>query len=102
MHRRGVEATSGGRPVTGARYLRTALRALDTGSAADGNGAAVARQRGRILISLALAEAEQGHTERGFALLDEARGLLPPAEHGVLLQQTGLLMLRLGRVDEAL
>ncbi len=104
LHRQGVEATSGGRPVAGATYLRRGLRALDADTAAVGAAAAaaVARQRGRLLISLALAEAEQGHTERGFALLEEARALLPPAEQGVLLQQSGLLMLRLGRVDDAL
>ena len=53
--------------------------------------------RGRILISLAWAEAERGNVELGFSLLDEAAPLIPAALHGVLHGQRGLLLRRTGR-----
>ncbi len=85
--------------MLGARQLRRALRVLENAAVV---GAESSRLHGRILISLALAEAEQGRTDLGFTLLDEAATLLPAGEHGVLLQQAGLMLLRLGRVENAL
>ncbi|MFD1044531.1 bifunctional lysylphosphatidylglycerol synthetase/lysine--tRNA ligase LysX, partial [Kibdelosporangium lantanae] len=43
-----------------------------------------------------------GNTERGFALLDRADALATPATEGLLLQQRGLLLVLVGRMDDAL
>jgi tetratricopeptide (TPR) repeat protein len=123
LHRRGVAETAAGRPAAGARYLHAALRltaaptgapgtgpagregtgtANGTGGATNGMAAQLRETTARVLISLAHAEAEQGRTERGLALLDEAAGLLPADRRALLLQQRGLLLLRLGRADDAL
>ncbi|MEN3360683.1 MAG: hypothetical protein V7637_4665 [Mycobacteriales bacterium] len=113
LHRMGVDATGDGRPVVAARHLRAGLVLLDrldgtnrsastrTAVAPDHASRAQTLQA-RLLISLALAEAEQGRTGAGLLLVDQAAPLLPAADHGVLLQQKGLLMLRLGRVDDAI
>src|SRR5262249_6306390 len=53
--------------------------------------------RGRILVSLAYAEAEQGNITEGWRLLDEAEALVPPRERGVLFSQRALLFIRTGQ-----
>ncbi|GAA5010798.1 CHAT domain-containing protein [Actinopolymorpha pittospori] len=107
----GVEATAGGRPDVGTRTLRSGLRLLGWSAAGSGDvhppteldsdphrNALAAR----LLISLAHAEAEQGHGPLGFGLLDLAATVVAPAEEGILLQQRGLLLLRAGHLEEAL
>jgi tetratricopeptide (TPR) repeat protein len=89
-HAAGVAASADGRPSVAVRQLRIALREAGTGPAA-------AHLRGRILISLAWAEAERGNVELGFSLLDEAAPLIPAALRGVLHGQRGLLLRRTGR-----
>jgi hypothetical protein len=89
-HAAGVAASSDGRPAAAVRQLRIALREAGTGQAA-------AHLRGRILLSLAWAEAERGNVELGFSLLDEAEPLIPAAQRGVLHGQRGLLLRRTGR-----
>jgi tetratricopeptide (TPR) repeat protein len=91
-HERGVAAT--GHPADAVQLLTGALGLLST---VDGAGEAT----GRVLLSLAHAEAEAGHTRRGLARLDQAERLLPHAR-GLVLQQRGLMLLRLGREREAL
>src|SRR4051794_18559979 len=56
----------------------------------------------RLLNSLAAAEAALGNTERGFALLDQADALAPNDTVGLLKQQRGLLLVLVGRMDDAL
>jgi hypothetical protein len=85
-HAAGLAASADGRPAEAVRQLRLALR--DVGPD---------QQRGRILISLAWAEAERGHVELGFRLLDEAEPLIPERDRGVLHGQRGLLLRRTGR-----
>src|SRR5882762_7995120 len=76
LHRLGVEATALGQPAVAARHLRKALRLLGVPLGARPVAAwesAPSPERdviaARILTSLAHAEAEQGRTSLGFALL---------------------------------
>jgi hypothetical protein len=48
----------------------------------------------RLLMSLAHVEAEQGRTEYGLRLLDQAGPMTAPGDRGVLLSQRGLLFVR--------
>ena len=82
LHRRGIDAINRGRPVLGARSLQAGLRLLGWPVPAGEQQAPTLTAR--LLISLALAEAAQGNTPRGFALLDQAAALLPPEQGGVL------------------
>lgn len=91
LYVKGVSATADMRPAVGARLLRAAL--------AEGVEGA---DRGRVLVSLAHAEAEQGRVDLGLRLLDEAQPLLPPPRLGVLFGQRGLFLLRTGRNELAL
>src|SRR5207248_5999105 len=87
-------------PVAAVRYLRRGLALLGwTGPDDKPDSPHLA---GRLLVSLAHAEAERGRVPFGLALLDEAERLLSGDGLGVLLQQRGLLLLRLGRTAEAL
>ena len=103
MHAAGVQATANGRPAVGARHLRRGLHRLGWSEPARA-GAEVFHPHlvARLLISLAHAEAEQGRTRKGFALLDTALTYVAPADRGVLVQQRGLLLQRTGRAAEAL
>src|SRR6185312_8005323 len=102
LHLRGVAATSDGRPAAGARHLRKGLALLGwhdrTAWAGSTRDALVAR----LLISLAYAEAELGHTRYGFDLLDTAEHLVDPGDRGVLLQQRALMLYRTGHYTEAM
>jgi hypothetical protein len=100
LHAAGMAASADGRPAVAARQLRAALHALDT--AAGVPDRAAVELRGRILVSLAWAEAERGRIEAGFRLLDEAEPLLPAGQRGVLFGQRGLLLRRTGRDELAL
>jgi hypothetical protein len=109
LHRLGVEATALGRPAVAARHLRKALRLLGVPLGAR---PAVAWESApspdrdviaaRILTSLAHAEAEQGRTSLGFALLVRCEPLVAPADRGKLFGQRGLLLLRTGQARAAL
>jgi tetratricopeptide (TPR) repeat protein len=92
-----VAETAAGRPAAGARRLRSALRLLDR----EGDDPEAVALTGAVLVSLAHAEAEQGRGRHGLELLDRAEELLP-GRRGLVLQQRGLLLLRMGRTDEAL
>ncbi len=94
LHDAGVRATADGRPAVARRQLRAAMRLLP--------GADEPELRGRVLVSLAHAEAEQGRVRVGLRLLGEAASLLPPERRGVLYGQRGLLNLRTGRRQDAL
>jgi tetratricopeptide (TPR) repeat protein len=103
-HRRGVQAGASGRPVAGARHLRTGLLLLGW---EESGGQPVVRQEhrpvaARLLISLAHLEAEQGRTEHGLRLLGLAEEMTAPADRGILLSQRGLLLMRTWRIGEAL
>ena len=98
----GIAATTAGRPEDGAALLRSALSTARRAVPEPGGDEPPGALAGRILVSLAHAEAEQGRVERGERLLAEAAGLLPDSELGVLYGQRGLLLLRLSRHQEAL
>jgi hypothetical protein len=101
LHIDGVAANAKGQPLVAARLLRAALRQLDAPEAQDVE-AAGDELRGRVLVSLAHAEAELGHVESGFRFLAEAELLLPVEQQGVLRGQRGLLLLRTGRDSDAM
>ncbi|MBP2319872.1 tetratricopeptide (TPR) repeat protein [Kibdelosporangium banguiense] len=88
LHQRGLNALNRGRPLLGARAFRAGLR--------------IAPDDVRLLNSLAAAEAALGDTEQGFALLDRADALATADTKGLLLQQRGLLLVLVGRMDDAL
>jgi len=96
LYARGRRAATDMRPVQGARLLRAALRCLEAAAAEP----ATAALRARILIGLAYAEAEQGHVELGWQLLDEAEPLLAGRQRALVWSQRGLLHMRTGE-DEA-
>lgn len=94
LHSRGVAATASGRPASGAGHLRRALDLL-------GPDPKDRELRGRILLSLAYAEAEQGHVTRGRQLLDEAADWLA-ADSTYLHAQRGVFLIRIGHWREAI
>ncbi|MFD0599467.1 CHAT domain-containing protein [Catellatospora coxensis] len=96
LHAAGVAANADMRPADAAAALRQALSVLD---AAGEQGSVL---RGRILLSLALAESEQGHIDTGLQLLADAEQLLPPGHRGTLHGQRAMLLRRTGRDDQAL
>jgi CHAT domain-containing protein len=106
LHRRGLAAVGAARPVAGARLLRSGLRVLGwpdatavNGPVQQGSPQAIAA---RLLISLASAEVQLGNADVGFGLLDRAAELVAPGDEGVLLQQRGLLLLLVGRIEDGL
>lgn len=94
LHAAGIEANAEMRPQVAVRHLRAALEILGRPSAGDVTASTL---RGRILVSLALAESEQGHIQAGLDLLTVAEPLLPPTERGALHGQRGILLRRTGR-----
>ena len=97
LHAAGLAASESGRPVLAARRLRAGLRLIER----EG-GAALAELRGRLLVSLAFAEAERGHVELGFRLLDEAQAALPDGSRAVAHAQRAAMLRRNGHNDLAL
>ncbi len=95
LHQRGVNATNSGRPAVGAASLRRGLALLGW-SAPDVPPRALPELAGRLLLSLAWAESEQGRGELGFALLDQATELVAEQDRGVAVQQRGLMLFRSG------
>ena len=100
LHAAGLASNENSRPGLAIRQLRAGLRLVDGGTVAADPG--LAQIRGRLLVSLAWAEAERGRVELGFRLLDEAEPLVPAGERPVLLAQRALLLERTGRNDLAL
>jgi tetratricopeptide (TPR) repeat protein len=100
LHRRGLEALNRGRPLLGARSLRSGLRLLGW-PGADGGWRSHHELTFRLLGTLAAAEVACGNSDRGFALLDSMDPLITDANRGVLLLQRGLLLTMIGRVDDA-
>jgi hypothetical protein len=97
MREIGSGFTNTGRPAAGARKLRAALKIL--GWPGDGQPRWLT---GRVLLSLGFAEAEQGDTEAGLRLLNEAENMVAPEHRGILLQNRATVLQRAGRLDEAL
>jgi tetratricopeptide (TPR) repeat protein len=96
LHAKAVAAAAAARPAVAANYLRAALRLLGWPDRPQPSP-----WTARLLITLAHAEAEQGRTDYGFTLLDQAETFVDRADLGTLLQQRGLLELRRGRIDAA-
>ncbi|HET8643082.1 MAG TPA: CHAT domain-containing protein [Pseudonocardiaceae bacterium] len=93
LHALGVAATGSGRPVVGARLLREALRLA-------GNDEQHRALRGRILLSLGFAVAEQGRVAHGLRLFDQGAALLD--QQPIVHAQRGALLARHGRTLEAI
>ena len=106
LHRRGAEEINRGRPSLGARTLRAALRLLDWPSppaetTSTPGWLTEPEMTVRLLGLLAAAEVAQGHTDRGFNLLDSADSVLLDGNRGILAHHRGLLSLMVGRMSEA-
>jgi tetratricopeptide (TPR) repeat protein len=100
LHARGLEALNRGRPLLGARSLRTGLRLLGW-PGATGSWQSHRELTFRLLGTLAAAEVARGNSDRGFGLLDSMDTLITDDNRGVLLLQRGLLLTMIGRVDDA-
>jgi tetratricopeptide (TPR) repeat protein len=106
-HERGLRAGSASQPAVAARHVRSGLAALgwqdhqELQVPADVPPAQRALAA-RLVMSLAHYEAEQGRTEYGLRLLEQAEPLAAAADRGVLLSQRGLLFLRAWRGADAL
>jgi tetratricopeptide (TPR) repeat protein len=98
LHQSAVRAGAAGKPATAARRATEALRMLGWPEGEPTLPGLAAR----LLLTLAHAEAEQGRTELGLDLLDRAEALAELADVGTVLQQRGLLLLRVGEIDAAL
>jgi hypothetical protein len=106
-HQAGLEAGAAGRPAVGARRVRSGLAVLGWSEhdqrPASVQVAAPHRALGaRMLVSLAHFEAEQGRTEYGMRLLEQAEPLTTEQDRGILLDQRALALLRIGKDAEAL
>src|ERR1700690_2364908 len=106
-HQRGLHAGSAFRPAEAARHVRAGVAGLGGAQRQrrweGGQRPAVHHPlAARLLMSLAHYEAEQGHTEHGLRLLDQAEPLAAAADRGVLLSQRGLVQARIGRDQEAM
>ncbi len=105
LHLRGRELLAEGRPVSAARVLRQGLRLVaepDGPAPAAGVRPGFSSVAARMLTTLAITELELGRADDGFALLDTAETLAGPGERGVVVQQRGLMLVVIGRMDEAL
>lgn len=106
-HQAGLRAGDAGQPAIGARRVRSGLAVLGW-SERDQRSAAVQvppphhALAARMLVSLAHFEAEQGRTEYGIRLLDQAEPLTASEDRGVLLAQRGLALMRIGKDAQAL
>jgi hypothetical protein len=106
-HQAGLRAGAAGQPAIGARRLRSGLAVLGwtehdqrpaSLQVAEPHYALTAR----LLMSLAHFDAEQGRTEYGMSLLDQAEPLTADEDRGILLYQRGLTLLRIGKDAQAL
>ncbi|NUU17829.1 CHAT domain-containing protein [Cellulomonas humilata] len=99
LYAAGVAANEDMRPAAGARLLRAALRALGDPEQDDEEARTL---RGRVSVSLAMAEAEAGRLATGLELLATAAGLLPAQERAIAHAQRAILLRRAGRDEESL
>ncbi len=99
--RRGKRAGNAGQPAVGAREVRSGLAEL--GWREDGGAPALYRTlAARLVVTLALLEAEQGRAEYGLRLLDHAERDVAESDRGHLHSQRGVILLRMGRWAAAL
>jgi CHAT domain-containing protein len=105
-HEGGLRAANAGRLVAAASTMREGLAALGWRQEGSGDADAIAPAHrplaARLLMSLALVEAEQGRATYGLRLLDQAQLFTAPADSGILLLQRGSLRLRTGRWQAAI
>ncbi|MGH3762003.1 CHAT domain-containing protein [Actinophytocola sp.] len=106
LRRRAVEVASAARPAEAIKLLRRALRTLPV----DSDDLAAITVRTKILLSMAYVQAETGPITEGLVHLGTARSLvngMPEGPHrqallGFANQQHALILLRAGRVAEAI
>ncbi|HUN33286.1 MAG TPA: CHAT domain-containing protein [Trebonia sp.] len=105
-HESGLRAANAGHLDLAARLMREGLTQLRwrqrPGGDADDIPPEYAPHAARLLMSLALVEAEQGRAGYGLRQLDRAQRLAEPADQGTLLMQRGAILLRTGRWRDAL
>ena len=99
--RLGRRAGNAGQPAVGAREVRAGLTEL--GWREDSGAPALYRTlAARLVITLALLEAEQGRAEYGLRLLAHAERDVAESDRGHLHSQRGVILLRMGRWAAAL
>lgn len=104
LHRRGLDALNGGRPAVSVGLLRKALGVLGwpAGASTEAAGWRARPELATLVMgTLAAAEVARGNTARGFAVLDAADAIAAERD-GVLADQRALLLVMVGRIDEAL
>lgn len=97
-----TELTNSGHPAAAARRLRALLRTLGWTDMAGPGRTEHRASAARVLISLGLAEAEQGNTAQGLRILDSAATIVAERDLANLMQQRGLVLARAGSTAEAL
>ncbi|MEV0645325.1 CHAT domain-containing protein [Phytomonospora sp. NPDC050363] len=103
LHTAGREAANAGRLIDSVVHLRHGLELLGwaEGKLFEGGGESAATV-GRLLMTLAFVEADQGDTEHGLYLLNEAESYTINEDKGIYLQQRAQLLRMCGRLPEAL
>ncbi|HEY3718288.1 MAG TPA: CHAT domain-containing protein [Jatrophihabitantaceae bacterium] len=101
LHARGVAANAAGRPVRGARAFRRGLALLANAAGPDSDPLTA-----RLLLGLASSETEIGGVAQGLPYLVHAQRIAAASDdlemRALLHGQHGFLLLRSGRLDEAL
>jgi tetratricopeptide (TPR) repeat protein len=97
LYAAGVAANEDGRPGLAVRYLRSGLRLIN-----QMPGQVDQEAHGRLMVSLAWAEAERGDVALGFRLIDQAEATLPRPLKPIAHAQRALMLTRNGRPGAAL
>ncbi|WP_433381171.1 CHAT domain-containing protein [Actinoplanes sp. CA-142083] len=97
LYAAGVAANQDARPALAVRRLRAGLHLIDEMPGQVDPGA-----HGRLLVSLAWAEAERGDVALGFRLVDRAEATLPVPLKPIARAQRALLLTRNGQAGAAL
>ncbi|GIG67535.1 CHAT domain-containing protein [Phytomonospora endophytica] len=103
LHADGKEAVNTGRLTEAVLRLREGLRVLGwfDGRSVSWDPAASAIAA-RLMVTLAYADAEQGDTEQGLRLLEDAEIHVADEDAGILFQQRALILRMAGHLHEAL
>jgi tetratricopeptide (TPR) repeat protein len=104
-HRKGLRAGNSGDPAAAAQWLRSGLEDIGWREETNASGGVPEEYRplaARLLITLSFMESEQGRVDYGLRLLDHAERYAVSSDNGRVRSQRGLLLLRMGRWQEAL
>src|SRR5690348_2907839 len=97
LYAAGVAANESSRPGLAVRRLRAGLQLIERM-----RGHIDPEAHGRLLVSLAWAEAERGDVPLGFRLIDQAEATLPGPLKPIAHAQRAIMLTRNGRAGVAL